>query len=142
MNKDDLVDKCAALKTGDLTPPHVWNFEVSVEQKIERECDIFARIVDANVKVKLLFPEDQSIRQSEPEATRKSLIIQLLSCVRGMSLYLLIVPGRSGDFVVNNAENGFNVTRRQSLGRFLDVPADDAGESVLRSVIPRPELSC
>jgi hypothetical protein len=65
----NLVNKSAAVQSGDLASAHVWHFEVCVQQKIKTKSQIFARIVNSNVEVQLLFTKDEPISQSEPEAT-------------------------------------------------------------------------
>lgn len=63
---DYLVDERAAVEAGDLTPPDVRHLEVRVEQQVEAERQVFARVVHSNVEVQLLFPQDQSVGQPEP----------------------------------------------------------------------------
>lgn len=113
-----LVDKGAALKARYLTSPHVGHLEIGVQQQVEGEGDVLARVVDDDVEVKLLFAQDEPVGEAERE-----------------------VPHGSGHFVVHDAEHGLHVAGRKPLWRLLHVPADDAGESVLRPVVPRSELS-
>lgn len=56
------------MQSGDLASAHIWHFEVSVQQKIKTKSQIFARIVNSNVEMQLLFTEDEPISQSEPES--------------------------------------------------------------------------
>lgn len=49
-----LVDKRASMKTGDLASSDIRHLEVRVQQQIEAERVILARIVDADVKVQFL----------------------------------------------------------------------------------------
>jgi len=48
-----------------LTPADVWAFEVSVQQQVEGEGDIFARIVDADVEVQFFLAQDQPVGQAK-----------------------------------------------------------------------------
>jgi hypothetical protein len=68
----NLVDESAAVQSGYLASAHVWHFEVSVQQEIKTKSQIFARIVNSNVEVQLLFTEDEPISQSEPESKIKA----------------------------------------------------------------------
>lgn len=63
----NLVDKSATVQSGYLAPTHVWNFEVCVQEQIKTKSQIFARVVNPNVEVKLLFTKDEPISQSEPD---------------------------------------------------------------------------
>lgn len=60
-----LVNKRAAVKSSDLTPPYVWNLQVRVQQQVEGERDVLTGIVDADVEVQLFLAENQSIRYSK-----------------------------------------------------------------------------
>ena len=72
VSKKNLVNKSAALKPSNLASANIRHFEISVQQHVEGKCDILARIVDSNVKVKLLFSEDQSVGQTESEIKRQA----------------------------------------------------------------------
>lgn len=52
-----LINECASVQPVDLATPYIGHFQVCMQQQIERECDIFAGIKDANVKVELLFAQ-------------------------------------------------------------------------------------
>lgn len=39
------------MKACDLATTYIWAFEIGVEQKVETESEIFAGVVDANIKV-------------------------------------------------------------------------------------------
>jgi len=56
-----LVDKGAELEPGDLTPADVRTLEVGVQQQVEVEGDLLARVVHAHVHVQLLLAQDQPV---------------------------------------------------------------------------------
>jgi len=56
-----LIDEGAAVQSGYLTATHVGNFEIRVQQEVERKGDVLAGIVHADVEVQLLFAQDQAI---------------------------------------------------------------------------------
>lgn len=114
-----LVNKSAALKASDLTPAYVRHLEVSVQEQVERERNVLARVVHADVEVQLFLAQDEPVGQPERE-----------------------VPHRPRDLVVHYAKHGLDVAGRQTLGRLLDVPADDSSEAVLRPVVPGAEVRC
>lgn len=53
------------MQAGDLTPAHVRHLQVRVQQQVERERNVLARVVHADVEVKLLLAQDQSVRDAE-----------------------------------------------------------------------------
>ena len=60
-----LIDESATLEAGYLTPADVWTFEVSVQEQVEGEGDIFARIVDADVEMQFFLAQDQPVGQAK-----------------------------------------------------------------------------
>lgn len=50
-----LVNESAAVEAGDLTPSHIRHFKIGVEEQVEAESQIFARIVGCYVEMQLLF---------------------------------------------------------------------------------------
>lgn len=60
-----LIDKGTPVQAGDLTPAHVRHLQVRVQQQVEREGDVLARVVHADVEVELLLAQDQSVRNAE-----------------------------------------------------------------------------
>ena len=63
-----LVDERAAVEARDLAAPYVGHLQVRVQEEVERERDVLAGVVDANVEVQLLLAQDQAVRY--PEARR------------------------------------------------------------------------
>lgn len=61
-----LVDEVAALETCDLTPPDIGHLQVCVQQHIESEAQLLAGVVDTDVEVEFLFPQDQAVGNAEP----------------------------------------------------------------------------
>lgn len=53
------------MQAGDLTPAHVRHLQVRVQQQVEREGNVLARVVHADVEVELLLAQDQSVRDAE-----------------------------------------------------------------------------
>ena len=107
------------MKAGDLTAAHVRHLEVRVQQQIEAEGVILARIVDADVEVQLLLAQYQPV--GKPER---------------------IVPHRAREIVVHQGEDRLDVAAGQSLGRLLHRPAYYPGEAVAGAERPGAELSC
>lgn len=114
-----LVHEHAAVQTGDLALAHIRHLQVRVQQQIERERQVLARIVDADMEVELFLAYDQPIGYPER-----------------------VVPHGAREIVVHQAEQRLDVAVGQTLGRPFERPARDARESVLRPERPGSELSC
>lgn len=55
----------AAVQARYLAAPHVRHLEVRVQQHVETERHLLARIVNGYVEVQLLLPQNQTVRQTE-----------------------------------------------------------------------------
>ena len=53
------------LQSPDLTPSDVWALEVGVEEHVEVEGRLLAGVVDADVEVELLLPQDDPVGDAE-----------------------------------------------------------------------------
>lgn len=53
------------MQSGDLTLAHVRYLEVCVQQQIERERQVFAGVVDADMEVQFLLANDQPVGYPE-----------------------------------------------------------------------------
>lgn len=104
-----------------LTPPHIRALEVSVEQHVEVEAVLLARVIHADVEVQLLLPEDDPVLDPE-----------------------VMLPHGQGKVTVTQREDRLNVPAGQTVRALLEAPSTNSCESVLRGTIgtehPRTEL--
>ena len=96
----------------DLAPPHVGTLEVRVQEHVEVEGGLLARVVHPDVEVQLLLPQDDPV--GDPE---------------------VVLPHGEGKVTVTQGEDGLNVTRGQPLGALVQLPAADPGEPVVRRAV-------
>lgn len=66
----NLIDKGTPVQARDLTPANVRHLQVRVQQQVERERNVLAGVVHADVKVELLFAQNQSVRDAESTESR------------------------------------------------------------------------
>ena len=80
-----------------------------MEEQVEVEGHVLARVVHAHVEVQLLLSQDEPVRHPE-----------------------LAVPHAARILAVSEGEDGLHVTGVEAVGALLQLPAGDAGEAVLQ----------
>ena len=69
-----------------LASSDIWTLEVGVEQEVEVERDVLARVVDANVHVKFFLPEDETVAHSEGAVPHGAGVIRVCQTEDGLDV--------------------------------------------------------
>ena len=101
-----------SVQSGHLTPSHVGTLEVGVEHHVEVEAVLLAGVVDPDVEVELLLPQDDPVADSE-----------------------VVLPHAVGKVTVRQGEDGLNISAWQPLRSLLKIPFADSAKSMIRRSI-------
>lgn len=57
------------MQASNLATPHIRHLEVRVQQQVEAECQLLARVVHPYVEVQLFLSQDQPVSEAKPATT-------------------------------------------------------------------------
>ena len=115
------IEERDTIQPCNLTSANVRTLEVGVEHHVEVERPVLAGVVDANVQVQLLLPEDDPVGDLE-----------------------VMLPHAVGEITVTEREYCLDVSARHPLRALLQLPLADASKAVVgrpvHPIVPLSEL--